>query len=69
MDPSQMQTKMEQMNNTGMIMGPMMMEGQQGAMMGMEPMMMMDPSQMQTKMEQMNNTGMIMGPMIGMNNK
>jgi hypothetical protein len=45
---------MEQMNKTGMMMGPMMM---------------MDPNKMQTMMEQMNKTGMMMGPMMGKTNK
>jgi polyhydroxyalkanoate synthesis regulator protein len=66
MDPSQMQTMREQMNKTGIMMGPMMMMGgQQWPMMGMEPMKMMDPSQMQTMREQMNKTGIMMGPMKG----
>ena len=38
MDPSQMQTMREQMNKTGMMMGPMMMGNQ--TMMGIMPCMM-----------------------------
>ncbi len=69
MDPSQMQTMREQMNKTGMMMGPMMgmtqgmtmpcmMVGNQ-TMMGIMPCMM--GGQQWPMME--------MGPMMGMNNK
>lgn len=62
MDPSQMQTMREQMNKTGMMMGPMMMGNQ--TMMGIMPCMMGGQ-----QWPMMGMGPMMMGPMMGMNNK